>query len=77
MRGKELSPSYYYEDENVLVYASFKGDFDSSPNRDVDFDIEVLDKKTEETTSFKSDVPFLEKYDMAKYRAMFKSFMMS
>ena len=63
MRGKELSPSYYYEDENVLVYASFKGDFDPSPNRDVDFDIEVLDKKTEETISFKSDVPFLEKYD--------------
>ena len=62
MRGKELSPSYYYEDENVLVYASFKGDFDPSPNRDVDFDIEVLDKKTEETTSFKADVPFLEKY---------------
>ena len=62
MRGKEISPSYYYEDENVLVYASFKGDFDPSPNRDVDFDIEVLDKKTEETTSFKSDVPFLEKY---------------
>ena len=52
----------YYEDENVLVYASFKGDFDPSPNRDVDFDIEVLDKKTEETISFKSDVPFLEKY---------------
>ena len=53
----------YYEDENVLVYASFKGDFEPSPNRDVDFDIEVLDKKTEETISFKSDVPFLEKYE--------------
>jgi hypothetical protein len=63
MRGKELSPSSYYEDENVLVYATFKGDFDHGPNRDVDFDIEVLDKKTEETTSFKSDVPFLEKYN--------------
>ena len=52
----------YYEDENVLVYANFKGDLEPSPNRDVDFDIEVLDKKTGETTSFKSDVPFLEKY---------------
>ena len=62
MRGKELSPNYYFEDENVLVYASFKGDLEPSPNRDVDFDIEVLDKKTGETTSFKSDVPFLEKY---------------
>ena len=68
MRGKEISPSYYYEDENVLVYASFKGDFDPSPNRDVDFDIEVLDKKTEETISFKSDVPFLEKYQLVEYR---------
>ena len=58
----------YYEDENVLVYASFKGDFDRGPNRDVDFDIEVLDKKTEETTSFKSDVPFLEKYQLVEYR---------
>ena len=26
-----------------------QGDFDRGPNRDVDFDIEVLDKKTEET----------------------------
>ena len=63
MRGKQLSPSCYYEDENVLVYASFKGDFNPSPNRDVDFEIEVLDKKTEETILFKSDVPFLEKYE--------------
>ena len=62
MRGKELSPNYYFEDENVLVYASFKGDLEPSPNRDVDFDIDVLDKKTGETTSFKLDVPLLEKY---------------
>ena len=40
-----------------------KGISIASPNRDVDFDIEVLDKKTEETISFKSDVPFLEKYE--------------
>ena len=62
MRGKEISPNYYFEDENVLVYASFKGDFDPSPNRDVDFDIDVLDKKTEGSIWFKSDVPLLEKY---------------
>jgi hypothetical protein len=62
MRGKELSPSSYYEDENVLVYASFKGDFDRGPNRDIDFDIEMLDKKTEETISIKTDVPFSERY---------------
>ena len=61
MRGKELSPSSYYEDENVLVYASFKGDFNPSPNRDVDFDIEVLDKKTEETISFKCRCPIFRK----------------
>ncbi|MFZ0446786.1 MAG: hypothetical protein WAM95_19555 [Bacillus sp. (in: firmicutes)] len=63
MRGKEIAPNYYFEDENVLVYANFKGDFESSPNRDVIFDIEVLDKKTKEKISFKSDVPFSEKYE--------------
>ena len=63
MRGKRLSPSSYYEDEHVLVYANFKGDFDRGPNRNVDFEIEILDKKTNESISFSADVPFLEKYE--------------
>ena len=29
MRGKQLSPTYYYEDENILVYASFQRGFRS------------------------------------------------
>lgn len=63
MRGKELIPNNFFEDENLLVYANVNGDFNHAPNRDGEFDIEVLNKKTEETISFKSDVPFIEKYD--------------
>ncbi|WP_428910862.1 hypothetical protein [Niallia sp. Krafla_26] len=63
MRGKELVPNNFYEDENVLVYASFKGDFHDFSDRDVQFDIDILNKNSEETVSIQADIPFLEKYN--------------
>jgi hypothetical protein len=48
MRGKELMPNYFYENENLVAYASIKAK---------EFDIEILNKKSEETTSIQLAVP--------------------
>ncbi|MEH7130326.1 hypothetical protein V7103_19215 [Neobacillus drentensis] len=48
MRGKELTPNYFYENENLVAYASIKAK---------KFDIEILNKKSEETTSIQLAVP--------------------
>ena len=48
MRGKELAPNYFYENENLVVYANIKAK---------NFDIEILNKKSEETTSIQLAVP--------------------
>jgi hypothetical protein len=48
MRGKELTPNNFYEDENLVAYASIKAK---------DFDIEILNKNTEEATSIQLAVP--------------------
>ncbi|WP_071392907.1 hypothetical protein [Bacillus tuaregi] len=61
MRGKDFSPSHYYEDENILAYAAVKGNFNDTSSHST-FDIEVLNKKTEETITIESDVPGMEKY---------------
>lgn len=48
MRGKELTPNNFYEDENLVAYASIKAK---------DFDIEILNKTTEDTASIQLAVP--------------------
>lgn len=58
MRGKDLSPYYFFEDENLLAYASIKADnFYEQPMKNLTFDIEVIDKKSKEITSIELDVP--------------------
>lgn len=64
MRGKELMPNNFYEDEDLLVYASIKvEDFYEQPTRDFTFDIEALNKKSEETTTIQLDMPNKENYN--------------
>ncbi|WP_066259414.1 hypothetical protein [Neobacillus drentensis] len=48
MRGKELAPNYFYENKNLVVYANIKAK---------NFDIEILNKKSEETTSIQLALP--------------------
>ncbi|WP_338471689.1 hypothetical protein R4Z10_02640 [Niallia sp. XMNu-256] len=63
MRGKDLIPSNFFENESILVYASFKGNFHDYPKQNIAFDIDILNKNSGETFSIQTDVPFLEKYD--------------
>lgn len=55
MRGKEISQDYFYEDDNVLVYGAAPYDIWSFDN--YMFEIAVLDKATNKTTSFTTPIP--------------------
>jgi hypothetical protein len=58
MRGKEVMPNNFYEDENLVAYASIK----VKDSRHSSFDIDLFNKKSEETTSIQLAVPKREKY---------------
>ncbi|MEH7224631.1 hypothetical protein V7112_12555 [Bacillus sp. JJ1566] len=62
MRGKHLFPNSFYEDQDLVVYVNIEGKSINSSTSDLYFDIEVLDKKSEETTSMTFDLPNHEKY---------------
>ncbi|WP_338448633.1 hypothetical protein R4Z09_20760 [Niallia oryzisoli] len=62
LRGKELSPANYYENENLLVYAGLKGDSNEYPMRNIKFDIQIFNKKSGKKMVFQSDIPEKEKY---------------
>ena len=57
MRGKDLMPTNFYEDENLLAYASINAEDNVHPMTDLTFDIEVLNKKSEEITPIQLEVP--------------------
>ncbi|HCX47738.1 MAG TPA: hypothetical protein DG757_01570 [Bacillus sp. (in: Bacteria)] len=61
MRGKIFTTNSFYEDEKILAYAEL--DYQSAKKSS--FDIDVLDKKSGETTSIKLDLPEKEKYNWA------------
>ncbi|MFS0862295.1 hypothetical protein [Fredinandcohnia sp. 179-A 10B2 NHS] len=56
MRGKDTMPNYFYEDEGTLAYASIERDgyYETAKSS---FDIEVLDKKSGETSTIQMDLP--------------------
>jgi hypothetical protein len=58
MRGKEVNPNYFYEDENLVAYASIK----TKDSRDSSFDIDLLNKRSEETTQVQIAVPKSQHY---------------
>lgn len=63
MRGKDLTPNHFFEDENVVAYASIKADnIFEQPMKGLAFTIEVMDKKTKEVTSMELDVPGRKSY---------------
>ncbi|OEH94557.1 hypothetical protein [Bacillus solimangrovi] len=63
MRGKTLYYNLFYKDENLLAYANVKGkDFTQFPVEYL-LKIDILNKKSEETTSIQLDVPNDEEYD--------------
>jgi hypothetical protein len=62
LRGKELTSANFYENENLLAYAGLRGNLYDYPMNKITFDIQVFNKKSEETIVFQSDVPEREKY---------------
>jgi hypothetical protein len=62
MRGKDLAPTNFFEDENRLAYASINVKNHVQPMMDLTFDIEVLNKKSEEISSIQLDVPKSDNY---------------
>ncbi|HJF32457.1 MAG TPA: hypothetical protein K8V56_11880 [Sporosarcina psychrophila] len=62
MRSKDLTPTQFFEDENLVAYASIKAKNHVHPMKDLTFDIEVLNKKSEEVSSIQLDVPDKENY---------------
>ncbi|MEH7387130.1 hypothetical protein V7147_17210 [Bacillus sp. JJ1521] len=57
MRGKYLFPSSFYDDESLLIYANIEGRSINASTVNSYFDIDVLDKKSKESTSMKIDLP--------------------
>lgn len=62
MRSKDLTPNYFFEDENVVAYAKINAKNNVHPMKELTFDIELLTKKSEEVTSIQLDVPEGENY---------------
>lgn len=61
MRGKVQSTDYFFEDENLIAYAGVKRNYFGAAI-DFTFDIDILNKKSNETTSFEYELPYTETY---------------
>lgn len=58
MRGKDLTPNHFFEDEKVVAYASIKADnLYKQPLEGLAFNIEMMDKQSNEVTSIELDLP--------------------
>ncbi|MBY7142187.1 hypothetical protein KFZ56_03585 [Virgibacillus sp. NKC19-3] len=53
MRGKGATPSQFYENGSMLIYANV----DSTSSGNHAFELEIMQKESSETTAFKLDVP--------------------
>lgn len=63
MRGKERVANNFFEDNKLVAYANIRQElFNDTQTPDFTFEIEVLNKKSEETISIELDVPEKEKY---------------
>ncbi|KON70933.1 hypothetical protein AKG34_20590 [Peribacillus butanolivorans] len=60
MRGKDSIDSFY-EDDDFLAYASVNEDFTKSGKKEAEFDIALLEKKSEDETSFNIELPDQER----------------
>ncbi|QQP14511.1 hypothetical protein FJQ98_11145 [Lysinibacillus agricola] len=64
MRGKELNPGQYFEDEDRLIYTTFQS---NGRNKGLEIfftlQIDTLDKKTNDSSSFEINMPDQVRYD--------------
>lgn len=63
MRGKNVLRNSFYEDESLLVYADIEGKSINASFLNSFLEIDILDKKSEESTSMKFDLPKNESYN--------------
>lgn len=62
MRGKKYLTNSLYADENFAVYVNVEGNGNGNVSKNMYFEIEILDVKTEKTTSMELDVPNKDNY---------------
>ena len=68
-RSKDLDPGYFFENEELLVYAGFEGEnVYVNTMSEITFDIDVLNKETKKTTSIEEDVPGSNQYSWMDVR---------
>ncbi|TQR36965.1 hypothetical protein C7Y47_04435 [Lysinibacillus sphaericus] len=69
MRGKEANPSQYFEDEDRLIYTTFS----NKEGRGGSFtlQIDILDKNTNESSSFEINMPDQVRYDWINERDVY------
>lgn len=69
MRGKEANPSQYFEDEDRLIYTIFS----NKEGRGGSFtlQIDILDKNTNESSSFEINMPDQVRYDWINERDVY------
>jgi len=63
MRGKEFDPRKYFEDKSRLIYTTFLDDGGKEASNVVTLQIDILDKNTNDSSSFKIDIPVKASYD--------------
>jgi len=62
MRGKKYVTNSLYADENFVVYVNVEGNGNGNISKNMYFEIEILDVKTDKTTSMELDVPNDDNY---------------
>lgn len=62
MRGKKYLSNSLYADENFVVYVNVEGNGNGNVSKKMYFEIEILDVKTDKTTSMELDVPNNDNY---------------
>ena len=62
MRGKELYPGNYFEDESRLIYTNVEKDRKVIEGNPLTFNIDILDKNTNDNSSFEINTPAQASY---------------
>lgn len=62
MRGKELYPGNYFEDESRLIYTNVEEDRKVIEGNPLTFNIDILDKNTNDSSSFEINTPAQASY---------------
>ncbi|MFF2175905.1 hypothetical protein ACFVT8_05500 [Lysinibacillus sp. NPDC058147] len=72
MRGKELNPGQYFEDEDRLIYTTFQSNGRKEGRGNLfTLQIETLDKHTKDSSSFEINMPDQVRYDWINERDVY------